>query len=460
MGREARVACVQTAAGDVDRSDAALSEAVELAAGAAREADLVVLPEATYPGYILHDEGSFRDDSWWRRGLDAFGAVAREGDAYVAVGLIRTVGDRIRNTAAMIGPDGRLVGTADKSFLWHFDSQWFEAGVTGDVLDLSFGPAGMIVCADARMMEIPRSLAVAGARLLCDTTALVLGPTGLNGQVEYMLQARAWENGSYLAVANKSGYEAGIAAYAGRSAIYGPDGERLVEAPPEGPAVISATVDLDRAPGPPILRARTSDLPFGDPVSDPPIVEILREPPPARPLRVAFLQRPGDASRIRRELMADLVLTREPSDAEGAVSITPHGMTVASVTYPTGALVKLGSATVGFLSGDRIGVPEEVRRLMLEGASVVVWDRPEDAQVPTAVVRTRADENRIFVVVTGPDGSWQVVDPSGAILAGTRPGELDAVMVELPLALAWMKEMAPATDVVAGRRPAGYPDLV
>jgi predicted amidohydrolase len=460
MGREARVACVQLPARDVDRSDAALSEAVELAGAAAGEADLVVLPEATYPGYILHDEGSFRDDSWWRRGLDAFAAVAREGDAYVAVGLIRTVGDRIRNTAAMIGPDGRLMGMADKAFLWHFDSQWFEAGVTGDVLDLSFGPAGMVVCADVRMMEIPRSLAVAGARLLCDTTALVLGPTGLNGQIEYMLEARAWENGSYLAMANKSGYEAGIAQYGGRSAIYGPDGERLVEAPPDGPSVISATVDLDRAPGPSIPRTSDPDRPLADPASDPPIVGILRQPPPARPLRVAFLQRPGDASRMRRELMADLVLTRELSDAEGAISITPRGMTIASVNYPTGALVQLASATVGFLSGDRIGVPEEVRRLMLEGASVVVWDRPADAEVPTAVVRTRADENRIFVIVTGPDGSWQVVGPSGAILAGTRPGELEAVMVELPLALAWMKEMAPTTDVVAGRRPATDPDLV
>jgi predicted amidohydrolase len=43
--------------------------------------------------------------------------------------------------------------------------------------------------------------------LLLDPTALVLSPLGTNAQLEYMLAARAWENGVFLAVANKSGSE-------------------------------------------------------------------------------------------------------------------------------------------------------------------------------------------------------------------------------------------------------------
>ena len=45
---------------------------------------------------------------------------------------------------------------------------------------------------------------------------------------------------------------------------------------------------------------------------------------------------------------------------------------------------------------------------------------------------------------------------NGALL-GEGPQEgLDAVYVELPLALAWQKEMAPGTDIVRNR-PAGAP---
>lgn len=460
MGREARVACVQLAARDVDDAETALGEALEAARVAAVGADLVVLPEATYPGYILHDEASFRDPSWWERGSDAFSGVARESGAYVAVGLIRTVDGRVRNTAAMFGPDGRVVGLADKTFLWHFDARWFEAGEAGAVMDLPFGPTGMLVCADVRLMEIPRSLAIAGARILCDTTALVLGPTGSNGQIEYMLQARAWENGAYVAVANKCGYEAGIAHYAGRSVIYGPDGELLGEAPPDEPAIVASTIDLDRASGPPVARASNlySVLAEADP--EPPIAQVLREPPPARPLRIAIMKRPGDEDRVRRELVADVVLSREPSNAEGSLSITPSGMTFDSTTHPTGSVVQVGAARVGFLSDDRLAVPEEVRRLMLQGASVVVWDRPLGDRIPAAVLRTRADENRIFIVASSADGDWTVVGPTGAVLAEARDDELDAVMVELPLALAWMKEMAPTTDVVGGRRPGAYSVLV
>lgn len=460
MGREARVACVQLAARDVDDAEAALGEALEAARAAAVGADLVVLPEATYPGYILHDEASFRDPSWWERGSDAFSGVARESGAHVAVGLIRTVGGRVRNTAAMFRPDGRVVGLADKTFLWHFDAQWFEAGEAGQVLDLPFGPTGMLVCADARLMEIPRSLAVAGARILCDTTALVLGPTGSNGQIEYMLQTRAWENGAYLAVANKCGYEAGIAHYAGRSVIYGPDGELLAEAPPDEPAVIASTIDLDRASGPPVARASDLYAVLADTDSEPPIAAVLREPPPARPLRIAILQRRTDEARVRRELGADVVLSREPSDAEGTLSVSSRGMTFESTTHPTGSVVEIGATRVGFLSGDRLAVPEEVRRLMLQGAGVVVWDRSVSDGIPAAVLLTRADENRIFILASSPDGDWKVVGPTGAVLAEARGDELAAVLVELPVALTWMKEMAPTTDVVGGRRPGAYSGLV
>jgi predicted amidohydrolase len=455
-----RVACVQLAARGVEQSEAALAEAVEAAERAYRRADLVVLPEATYPGYVLHDEADFLADSWWQRGVDAFGEVTRAAGAYLVVGLIRTVSGRVRNTAAILGPDGRLLGVGDKSFLWHFDSRWFAPGVPSGLIDLPFGPVGIFICADARMMEIPRRLVVEGARLLVDSTALVLGPSGANAQIEYILETRAWENGSFLAVANKCGHEAGIAHYAGRSAIFGPDGTRLAEGPPDRPETIAAVIDVDRAKGPPIPRRAGAYRQLIRPIEETAIARALADPPPARPLRLAIMQERGDEERLLRELAADLILTRGKTPVPEALALVDGGLWWGGKLYRGGQVIDAGDALVGLLSGDRLGVPEEVRCLMLEGANVILWDRAHDRETPLSVVRTRADENRVFVVVVAVDGSWQVIAPSGAVLAEGPRNRVEAVLVDLHLALTWDKEMAPTSHVVHGRTPPMYSELV
>jgi predicted amidohydrolase len=455
-----RVACVQLAARGVEESEAALAEAVEAAGRAGGRADLIVLPEATYPGYVLHDEGDFLADSWWERGVGAFGEVARTAGAYLVVGLVRTTSGRVRNSAALLGPDGHLLGVGDKAFLWHFDSRWFAPGAPSDAFKLPLGQAGIFICADARMMEIPRRLAVKGTQLLIDPTALVLGPSGVNAQIEYLLEARAWENGSFLAVANKCGSEAGIAHYAGRSAIFGPDGLRLAEAPPDRPATITAVIDVDRAKGPPIPRRRGGYPQLARPINETRIAQVLSDPPPARPWRLAIMQERGDEARLLEELAADLILTRGKTPARDALGLVADGFWWGAKLYPSGQVIETGEALVGLLSGDRMGVPEEVRCLMLEGASVIVWDRANDDETPPSVVRTRADENRVFVVVMAVDGSWQVIAPSGAPVAEGPRNRVDAVLVDLHLALTWDKEMAPTSDVVHGRTPLMYSELV
>ncbi|HZB04002.1 MAG TPA: carbon-nitrogen hydrolase family protein, partial [Actinomycetota bacterium] len=178
-----RIACVQLRARDVSEADQALEEAADAAAEAARWADLVVLPEATYPAYVLHDSSPYLDPRWFERGQAAFAEVASREEAWVAVGLVRPEGDALFNTAILLDPGGRTAARSDKAFLWHFDSRWFRPGSPGEAVPLPWGTAGMFVCADARLVEVPRRLAVAGARLLLDPTALVLSPAGTNAQL-------------------------------------------------------------------------------------------------------------------------------------------------------------------------------------------------------------------------------------------------------------------------------------
>jgi predicted amidohydrolase len=172
------------------------------------------------------------------------------------------------------------------------------------------------------------------------------------------------------------------------------------------------------------------------------------------------MQGRGEEERLLRELAANLILTRGKTLAPGALGLAADGFWWEAKQYPSGQVLEIGDALVGLLSGDRMAVPEEVRCLMLEGASVIVWDRAPNDEIPPSVVRTRADENRVFVVVVGGDGSWQVIAPSGAVVAEGPRNRVEAVLVDLHLALTWDKEMAPTSHVVHGRTPLMYSELV
>jgi predicted amidohydrolase len=449
-----RIACVQLRAWDVEEADRALEEALTAAHRAAGEADLVLLPEATYPGYVLHEEPSI-DPGSYDRAREAFGDVAREHGAWVAVGLVRPVEGGLANSAVLLDPEGDVAAIADKTFLWHFDSRWFRSGTPGGVVALPWGQAGMFVCADARMPEIPRRLALDGARLLLDPTALVLSSLGTNAQLEYMLSARAWENGAFLAVANKCGTEAGIARYGGCSAIFDPSGARLSEGGPQDPEIVVADVDLRTAPGLPMGSAAAVPPELSVPSEALPITDVLAVPPPASPLRLAMLREGVEPGRMLAELAVDMAVGRRVQSTGTVLSAEDGSFRLGGRTYGSGEVVELGPWRVGVLAGDGGAAPEAVRALMLRGASVVVWDRA-GVNVPEFVLRTRADENRVFLLTLDAGDRWRIHSANGALL-GEGPQEgLDAMYTELLLALAWQKEMAPGTDIVRNR-PVGAP---
>ncbi|MXZ62167.1 MAG: hypothetical protein F4Y98_00765, partial [Chloroflexi bacterium] len=223
--------------------------------------DLIVAPEASYPAYYLHSRAAYE-----AAGVLADAEVeatlaeraARHGTTLV-VGLVqRTPRGTLRNNAVCFGPSGEVLSRTPKRFLWHFDSEWFEAAWSdpAGMVEVGGARAGVFVCADGRLPEIPRALAAAGAELLIDPTAWVSSgraPTALsNPQVDYMLAARAIENGAWVVAADKVGVEADTVVYAGRSGVVDPAGRWRAQAPSDEPGIIRASIDLDEAHGAPV----------------------------------------------------------------------------------------------------------------------------------------------------------------------------------------------------------------
>jgi predicted amidohydrolase len=137
-----------------------------IAEAAKQKADLVVLPETlTYYG-----TGKKMDEcaeSVPGPSTEYFGRLAKQHDLYIVAGLVERDGKTLYNTAALIGPDGKMVGKYRKVTLPRSE---IEAGITPGreypVFDTRFGKVGIMICYDGFFPEVARALTIHGAEVI------------------------------------------------------------------------------------------------------------------------------------------------------------------------------------------------------------------------------------------------------------------------------------------------------
>ena len=291
MPRSLRVALVQLEARDLADHKRAWDELLHAIDDAAtHEPQLIVLPEASYPAYFLQSREAYEAEDLHsdKHILDTLGERAAQHGIHLAVGLVlHAPSGGLQNACVLFDPTGREVGRYPKSFLWHFDRSWFEAGDHFPVFQLQIPElgeirAGILICSDSRLEEIPRAYAVEGARLIIDPTAWVSAgrdPTRLsNPQIEFLMPARAIENGAWVVCADKTGSEARSLVYAGQSGVIDPRGNWAVRAPSNGSGIVIHDLNLDAALGPPIERRPELYRDLATPIDDSEAARLAREP--------------------------------------------------------------------------------------------------------------------------------------------------------------------------------------
>jgi N-carbamoyl-D-amino-acid hydrolase len=278
MSRELIVAVAQM--GPIARSESR-AEVVErllaLLERARRQgAGLVVYPELTlttfFPRWHIEDEAEL--DSFYETEMPnaatapLFEEAGRRGIAF-ALGyaeLVRESGRKRRfNTQILVDGAGRIVGRYRKVHLpghkehepWrpfqHLEKRYFEPGDLGFPTFRALGGVlGMCICNDRRWPETWRVLGLRGAELvtLGYNTPAHYPPVpehdGLqNFHNHLVMQAGAYQNGTYVAAAAKAGREEGCELI-GQSCIIAPTGEIVAQAGTLGDEVIVAACDLGR----------------------------------------------------------------------------------------------------------------------------------------------------------------------------------------------------------------------
>ncbi|MBF0476434.1 MAG: hypothetical protein HQK59_11480, partial [Deltaproteobacteria bacterium] len=208
------------------------------------QADLIVLPELCATGYqfISTDEvAGLAEEIPGGPTTRAMINLATSLQCHLVFGLAERDGDRIYNSAAVVGPQG-FVTKYRKVHLFNEEKIWFSPSDSGfRTFNLNGLTIGLMICFDWFFPESARTLALMGSHIICHPANLVLPfcPEGM--------KVRCLENKIFAITANRIGREerGGKApfTYIGRSQVVSPSSEVLIRL--AGDETAFAAVEID-----------------------------------------------------------------------------------------------------------------------------------------------------------------------------------------------------------------------
>jgi predicted amidohydrolase len=237
-----------------------------------RGAELVVFPELAlttfFPRWYSEDPGEI--DSWFETEMPGPATKplfeeARRQDVGFSLGYAELTPDGHHyNTQVLVGPDGRQIAKYRKVHLpgheehepWrpfqHLEQRYFEPGPDGFGVWRAFGGiVGMMICNDRRWPETYRVMGLQGVELiLCGyNTPIHYAPDPSQDVLQgfhhsLVMQAGAYQNGTWVVASGKAGVEEGVNLLA-ESSIVAPSGEVVAQTYSSGDEVITAHCDLD-----------------------------------------------------------------------------------------------------------------------------------------------------------------------------------------------------------------------
>jgi predicted amidohydrolase len=197
-------------------------------------AQLVILPETCTTGFTpnVGPEALWDLVDVLPGGLSkAAQQVAAELGIYLVFPTYERGSERgvVYNTAALIGPDGSMLGVYRKTHLFPTERVanrgWSTAGDAPCVIHTPLASIGLTICYDGDFPELYRAEAILGAEIICRPSALLR-----SFEIwELTNRARAYDNHVYIVACNGVGPDAGDNYYFGHSMIVDPISHKLAQ---------------------------------------------------------------------------------------------------------------------------------------------------------------------------------------------------------------------------------------
>jgi predicted amidohydrolase len=110
-----------------------------------------------------------------------------------------------------------------------------------------------------------------------------------------------------------------------------------------------------------------------------------------------------------------------------------------------------------------INIPEIARTAMLKGADILLFYDDGEDEFRTKMMKTRAAENKIFVIRSSSsklEDCCMIINPSGGKVCTTLKSLEHSTSGYINSALSKFKNVVPGTNIVTGRSPNKYKELV
>ena len=249
-----KVACIQMTSGPgIQENMVKAGEMIEQAA--IQGAQFIATPENT--GRMLHSYERKLSETTTQAenpAIPYFSDIVKNLGVTLLVGsmAVKVSDTQLKNRSFLFTPNGEVKTTYDKIHMFdvelptgesHTESKVIKPGEEAVVTKINDDfTAGLSICYDLRFAYLYRSLARAGANILCMPAAFTV-PTG-KAHWEVLLRARAIETGSYvIAPAQVGEHDGGRKTY-GHSLIIDPWG-RILAQQEDGEGIIYATLDSE-----------------------------------------------------------------------------------------------------------------------------------------------------------------------------------------------------------------------
>jgi predicted amidohydrolase len=208
-------------------------------------ADLVIFPELSLTGYVLHDQIYELAETIPGPSTKRIEDLAKKTGAHIIFGmpeLSEKTKATIFNTAVFVGPKG-FIGKYRKMYLpTHSvfeEKRYFRPGYQTAAFNTPIGNIGLSICYDIFFPEVCRLTRLKGAELMVCISA---SPAVRRSYFELLTAARAVENTAFLAYVNLAGVEDGLQFWGG-SRLVSPTGGLLAKAKYDEEDLVICEVD-------------------------------------------------------------------------------------------------------------------------------------------------------------------------------------------------------------------------
>lgn len=139
---------------------------LELVSQCAPNSDLILLGETVFAPYTTCKDFSAIAETVPGPFTESLSQIAAQHKVHICSGVVEKEGNKLFNTAVLIGPKGQILLKYRKTSLTTVDERSFQPGIGPTVVDTDLGRIGILICKDSQDLDVVTAIARQNPQLI------------------------------------------------------------------------------------------------------------------------------------------------------------------------------------------------------------------------------------------------------------------------------------------------------